>query len=231
MAELQVAHRLAYRPSATSWAKARSAVDLRSALLQHLDGNTDCHSHEQDWEPSSRKEDPTVPTAATRVLLVVTSFAPLWLGLGILEYPGGGWAAVPLYVLAVLSPVALGTYLRAVRRIATTKETVTSANRREQELVAYVASYLVPFAFVSIDGWRPKTVLAMFLLLIIGLATHARIYYVNPLLAVAGYHVYEVVFDTGSIVTLITRRTHLPAGAKLAVRTLDNDVYLESGPK
>jgi hypothetical protein len=60
-----------------------------------------------------------VPTVGTRAVLTLSSFAPLWLGLAVLEIPGSGWAALPMYVLAGISPLVLWVYLRAVRRIGT----------------------------------------------------------------------------------------------------------------
>lgn len=169
-----------------------------------------------------------MPTAGTRALLTLTSFAPLWLGLGVLEIPGGGWAALPLYLLAGISPVALWRYFRWVRRISATEQTVVRATRRDQDLLGYVAAYLIPFAFINSDGLRAMIVLGLFLLLVIGLAVHARIYYVNPLLAIAKYRIFEVELGNGATVVLMTRREHLPQGTSIQVRTIDQHVYVEA---
>ncbi len=174
------------------------------------------------------KEETDVPTAATRLMLVVSSFAPLWLALGLLEYPGAGWAAVPMYALAASGPLALWYYLRSVRRIAPTSETVVSASRREQDLIAYVATYLVPFAFVTADGWRPAVVLGLFLVVVVGLAAHSSLYYVNPLLAAAGFHLHEIETMSGSAATLITKRRFVPSGTILRVRTIDRNIYVDA---
>lgn len=169
-----------------------------------------------------------MPTAGTRALLTMTSFAPLWLGLAVLEIPGSGWAAAPLYVLAAISPLALAAYLRSVRRINAVKQTVLRASRRDQDLLGYVAAYLIPFAFINADGVRAMIVLGLFLLLVVGLAVHARIYYVNPLLAVARYRMFEVELENGATVVLMTHREHLPAGTTLRVRTVDQHVYIDT---
>lgn len=169
-----------------------------------------------------------MPIAATRFVLVVSSFAPLWLALGVLEYPGTGWAASPMYALAACSPLALWYYLRSVQRIAPTSETVLSSSRREHDLIAYVATYVVPFAFVTADGWRSDFVLGLFLFVVIGLAAHSGLYYVNPLLAAAGFHLHEVETASGSVATLITRRRFLPSGAVLRVRTIDRNIFVDA---
>jgi hypothetical protein len=169
-----------------------------------------------------------VPTVGTRALLTLTSFAPLWLGLALLRIPGGGWAAAPLYVLAAVSPLALWVYFRATRRIHETKLVVADASRRDQDILAYVATYLVPFAFVSTGSWRANVVLVLFLVLIIGLAVHARVYYVNPLLAIAGYRLFEIGLADGASAVLITRREHLPPSTTIKTRTLDQHVLIEA---
>lgn len=169
-----------------------------------------------------------MPTAATRLVLVVSSFAPLWLALGLLEYPGAGWAASPMYVLAAGSPLALWYYLRSVQRIAPTSETVVSSSRREHDLIAYVATYLVPFAFVTADGWRSDLVLGLFVVVVLGLAAHSGLYYVNPLLAAAGFHLHEIETAADSAATLITRRRFVPSGTILRVRTIDRNIFVDT---
>jgi hypothetical protein len=161
-------------------------------------------------------------------MLVITSFAPLWLALGLLETPGAGWAAAPMYVLALASPVLLWYFLHSAQRIAPTTEKLTAASRREQDLIAYVATYLVPFAFVSTDGWRSAAVLSGFLLVVIGLAAHSGLYYVNPLLAAAGYHLHEVATASGGSATLITKLRFVPTGSDLMLRIIDTDIYLHA---
>jgi hypothetical protein len=168
-----------------------------------------------------------VPTVATRALLTLTSFAPLWLGLAVLGIPGSGWAAAPLYALAAFSPLMLWVFLRRVSRINATAQEVRRAVRHDQDLLGYVAAYLIPFAFINTDGTRAMVVLGLFLLLVLGLAVHARIYYVNPLLAIARYRIFEVELANGASVVLITRREHLPMGTTLRTRTIDQHVHIE----
>lgn len=169
-----------------------------------------------------------MPTVATRALLTLTSFAPLWLGLAVLGIPGSGWAAVPLYAVAALSPVMLWVFLRKVRRITATTQKVQRAVRHDQDLLGYVAAYLIPFAFIGTDGTKAMVVLGLFLLLVLGLAVHARIFYVNPLLAIARYRIFEVELTNGASVVLITRREHVPVGTTLRTRTIDQHVHIEA---
>jgi hypothetical protein len=170
----------------------------------------------------------SVVETRTRLSRTMTSFAPLWLGLAVLGIPGSGWAALPLYVLAAISPMALWAYLRSVRRINATEQKVVRAFRRDQDLLGYVAAYLIPFAFINADGLRAMIVLGLFLLLVIGLSVHARIYYVNPLLAVARYRIFEVELGNGATVVLMTRHEHLPVGTSIRTRTIDQHVYIDA---
>jgi len=170
-----------------------------------------------------------MPILGTRVLLVVTAFAPLWLGLGILETFGSGRAALAFYALAAASPPVLALYLRKGRRIEPREVKVTTARRRDDAVLAYVATYIVPFALgTAVSGWRERVVIAMFIVLVLGLHVHARTYYIHPLLALARFHVWDIELTTGRSTVLIARRVHIPAGSSVRARVLDADVYLEA---
>lgn len=168
-----------------------------------------------------------MPTAATRVVLTVTAFAPLWLALAILETPGAGWATLPMYLLAAISPIALRTFLRAGIGDVSHEVAAVRTTRREHDILSYVATYIVPFALVGSNGWRSTVALTMFLCVILFLSIHSRLFYINPLLAVAGYHIHEVEQSNGSSITLISKRVRIGRCEKLRVRTLTEDVYVE----
>jgi hypothetical protein len=143
-----------------------------------------------------------------KVSLVSTAFAPVLLTLGYRYYKGGN---VGLFIGAILTAVLLCglclLLLHAARtQLQTTSITVTSVKTADTEIVGFVIAYLLPL--VTVDGQGvDMDVLAfvLVLLLLVVWATHA--YHVNPLLALFGYHFYEIT-DGGDVThILITRRT------------------------
>lgn len=78
-----------------------------------------------------------------------------------------------------------------------------SSFRRAHNLIVYVATYLVPFAYVTADGWRSDFVLGLFLFVVFALAAHSGLCYVNPLHAAAGFHLQKIETASGSAATLI----------------------------
>jgi len=52
--------------------------------------------------------------------------------------------------------------------------------------------------------------------------------YINPVLSLAGYHVFEIVDDSGKRSVLITdHRSYIPRGTTLSVASLTNTIVVE----
>jgi len=69
---------------------------------------------------------------------------------------------------------------------------VEDVEPRDGDLAAYVATYLLPFVVVFGVTIQDVIALALFLIFIGALWINSRMIYLNPLLALAGYHVYLV---------------------------------------
>jgi fatty-acid desaturase len=105
--------------------------------------------------------------------------------------------------------------------------TVARARQRDSDAIAYVATYVVPFATLGVSDWRSRAALLLFLALIAVLYIRAHLFYVNPLLSIVGYRLFEVETGSDQLLLVVTRRSFLAAGAELDVRTLSDYVYLE----
>ena len=99
---------------------------------------------------------------------------------------------------------------------------------RDADAIAYVASYLVPFAALSADSWRERAALLIFLGLLAVLYVQAHLFYVNPVLAIVGFRLFELETDTGRVMLLISRRPYLQAGVLVDVHTLSDYVFLDA---
>lgn len=90
-----------------------------------------------------------MPNAPTKVILFLSSYAPLFLiiamrGWGDSPYLAGGFA-----VVAVLSVVVLFVFLRAARKLAADKIKVDSVFSRDGDAMSYIVMYLLPFLAVT----------------------------------------------------------------------------------
>jgi hypothetical protein len=161
-------------------------------------------------------------------VLFLSSFAPLLVVFGLLHSFGQGAASYTCYAAAAVSVGALFVSFRSWRRLATTEARVARARPRDSDIIAYVATYIVPFAALGVETWQQRGALLGFFVLVAVLYIRANLFYVNPLLAIFGFKLYEVETDTGRVMLVISRAAYLKAGAALAVHSLSNYVFLEA---
>lgn len=167
-------------------------------------------------------------TVVGRIILFASSYAPLLFLFTALESFGPGWPSRLCFIVGALSIAALGCLL-ALLRASSSPETDTfhEARSRDADVMAYVVSYVVPFAAAT-DATDEATriALAMFAGLVAVLYIRSSVYYVHPLLLLFGIHVYEATRHEVPVIVL-TRRRHLRQDADLRVISIGDNVYME----
>jgi len=159
--------------------------------------------------------------------LFLSSYSPLFVVFGLLDSFGTGWPTKACFAVAALGGLLLAVVLLAGKRIAPQPLHVESAQVRDGDALAYIATYLVPFAAVSATTARERGALGLFVLLIAILYVRSELFYINPLLALVGYRLFQVATPSGASVVLLTRRRFLKSGIDLSARRLGNYVYWE----
>jgi hypothetical protein len=86
---------------------------------------------------------------------------------------------------------------------------LTSSRNRDSDVMAFFVTYVVPFAAAQDATGRTKLALAVFAIVIAALYVRSAIFYVHPLLLLAGYHVYEATTKAGVPIIVITRQRYL----------------------
>jgi hypothetical protein len=169
-------------------------------------------------------------TVTSRLVLFVSSYAPLLALFAILESFGPGWPSVLCAVVAALSVIALVVVWSMVGRSAGNWLALTSSRNHDRDVMAFFVTYVVPFAAAQDDHRRTRIALAVFAVIIAALYVRTAIFYTHPLLLLAGYHVYEATTDADVPVILITRRRHVRQRARFWTTTIATGVYREKSP-
>ena len=168
-------------------------------------------------------------TDVAQLALFFSSYSPLFGVFALLESFGAGWPVAACVILACAGPVVLGAVLLRVKNVVAAQELrIDSALTRDGDALAYVATYLVPFAAMAATTAREQGALALFVSLIAVVYIRSELFYVNPLLAAAGYRLFQVTTPKGASVVLIARRRFLPAASSLSARRLSSYVYWEA---
>ncbi len=166
-------------------------------------------------------------TAFAQFALFLSSYSPLFAVFALLDSFGSGWptrVCLGVAVVGLLLPVLI--FLIA-RRLAPQSLRVESSQIRDGDALAYIATYLVPFAAITATTARERGALGLFVFLIAELYVRSELFYINPLLALVGYRLFQVATPAGTSVVLLTRRRFLRSGIDLKARRLSDYVYWE----
>ncbi|GAA4545011.1 hypothetical protein GCM10023175_24180 [Pseudonocardia xishanensis] len=165
----------------------------------------------------------------SKVILLVSSFSPLLIVFALLDYWGKGWPSAVCVGLAILSWIGVFYLYASLKKIDPTPLRVKKADRKDQEILTYLAANLLPFLSINPDGWRE--ILASFIFVgLIGLFfVRGELYYTNPVLGVAKFRVLAIE-TTNQTVYLITRRVYLPRDSEIRAVPISNHIMWEAPP-
>ena len=166
-------------------------------------------------------------TVTARLVLFVSSYAPLLALFAILDSFGRGWPSVVCAAVAAGSVVALVVVWAMAGSSAGNWQEVTSSRNRDSDVMAFFVTYVVPFAAAQDATGRTKLALAVFAIVIAALYVRSAIFYVHPLLLLAGYHVYEASTEAGVPIIVITRQRYLRQHDTLWTTMIAPAVHLE----
>lgn len=158
-------------------------------------------------------------------ILYLSSYCPLFLIVAIRNLDDRAVVAA-MVGLALASSLMLLAVIRGRGRINPQQLTVEVLAARGTDVAAYVTTYLIPFVFDSAATPRDWVSLAIVMAVVGVVYVRSRLIYVNPLLGIAGYRVYEVKTGSGQVAAVIAR-SYLSDGALRAHRLADG-VLLEA---
>ena len=168
-----------------------------------------------------------MPNAPIRAILFLSSYSPLFVILVIRDsFESVGWS-VALIGISLTSIAVLLTYLKLAGSLEPHFATAREVYPRGTEAIGYIVTYLIPFLDVDLGDDETLASLALLLGVIGVLYVNSNLIYINPVLNLMGFHLFEVATDQGKPSALLTRRDYVPPGERLKVVSLGNYVLLE----
>jgi hypothetical protein len=122
--------------------------------------------------------------------LFLSSYAPAFLILAVRSIDRSCALFAVSLTLAVGTSGVFLLFIRFARGGAPFNTTVVDVEPHDADLAAYVATYLLPFIVVFGASVQDVIALGLFLFFIGILWVNSGMLYLNPLLALRGYHVY-----------------------------------------
>jgi hypothetical protein len=171
-----------------------------------------------------------MPTLRTRILFFLSSYVPLFVIIGILVFQKNWIAATVIFFLSACFTFALWFYVHYYYRHTHKRgfSKLRAYRSRDSEAMSYIASYIVPFATFPLDGWTQILALTVFLGVLLMLYVNSNMIYVNPLLNVVGYHLYEIEVEYSDHSRYYLARKRLARDEMIYYVEISSDVWLEA---
>lgn len=170
-----------------------------------------------------------MPTVPVRLVLFLSSYAPLLIILAIREWPRSQFIAGSLAALAGLSTLVLFLlFVKLVPRLHPVLTPIARASSRSAEAVAYIVTYLIPFLDLRLDAATDIASLVILMGAIGIIYVNSNMILVNPLLSISGYHLYDAETGEGTAITVLSRRRFIGRGSELELRSLGAGVFVEA---
>jgi hypothetical protein len=167
-----------------------------------------------------------MPSPLIRFLLFLSSYFPLALIFFLLFFSARPWLAASILSLGTVGLIGMAVYLRYAQTIAAFKVNPATIQRRDGDAMSYIVSYVIPFLSLPFSGWEQGFALSIFFVVLSILYVNSNMIHINPMLNLAGYHLYEVTLEDGGVHSLISQR-RVARGHPLSVIKIGEDILLE----
>jgi hypothetical protein len=176
-----------------------------------------------------------VPNPIFAFALFLSSYSPAMLILAVRSFQRSTALFWVSLAVALLSSGAFLLFIFVVRTGGPFRGTIEDVESHDAELAAYVATYLLPFIVVFGASLQDVIALALFLLFIGLLWVNSNMIYLNPLLALIGYHVYvarltPIGSGAGGVMPrtfLLSRNGDLRAGDEVRPSSVTHGVLID----
>jgi hypothetical protein len=174
------------------------------------------------------------PRLWTAILLFISAYSPLFLILAVkdfdfkcsytLKHP------LAIYIilgLALLSVILLFITTTSIKR-GNMPVRVKSVKNRSSDLINYTIPYIVSFFGFDLSKMEDVISLSIFLLLLLFLTVRSKSVFLNPVLLLAGYNLYdlEYTFDKKNDAKIVLSKYELKVGERYYIKNLTRFLYM-----
>jgi cbb3-type cytochrome oxidase subunit 3 len=108
---------------------------------------------------------------------------------------------------------------------------VTEVEKRDENVVSYIASYLIPFVSFPLDTFEHIAVLLIFVGVLFILYVNSNMIYINPMFNMIGFHLYEIRIESDQVSHYLIARQLIRPDRMLYYVEISDNVYLEKKVK
>ena len=165
-------------------------------------------------------------------MLFFCSYFPLILIFSILLWRTQSYWSIGLLTLSLVSLLITFLYMSRRKRIGGVSQAkITGVEKRDENVVSYIASYLIPFVTFPLDKPEQIAALLVFVGVLLILYINSNMIYINPMFNLVGYHLYEITIESDQMSHYLIARQGIRPNKMLYFVEISNSVYLEKKAK
>ncbi|MBM7556839.1 hypothetical protein JOC47_001690 [Halanaerobacter jeridensis] len=162
-----------------------------------------------------------------KLILFFSSYAPLFLIFSIKNSFDSNAINLILIVVSIFSIIVLWVFIYSYTKIESDYINIEEVNPRDGEATSYIVTYIIPFLSMDLTTFEDKSSLLILFLVLGIIYINSNMIYINPLLNLAGYHIFETKDKSGNTLILISRSKFISAGNRIKAIKISSNVYLE----
>jgi len=161
-------------------------------------------------------------------MLFFSSYFPLMLIFSILLWETQGYWASGILTVGIVSLLITFLYIsRRKHKGGVSQTKVTKVEKRDENVVSYIVSYLIPFVTFPLDRPGQIAALLVFVGILLILYVNSNMIYINPMFNLVGYHLYEITIESDQMPHYLIARQGIRPNKMLYFVEISTNVYLE----
>lgn len=173
-----------------------------------------------------------MPNVLIRCMLFLSSYFPLALIFFFLFFEQQPVWAIVILAIGLSGLIIMMLYfLRFAPRLGSIQEKITGLQRRDGDVMGYIASYLLPFVAIPFGGWQQGVALLIFVGVLGIVYVNSNMIYINPMLNLIGYHVYEIILEHSEVPHSLITRHRMAIGETIHIIDIGDGIFLEKGER
>lgn len=178
------------------------------------------------------------PRFLTVILMFISAYSPLFLILAVKDYDFEYYCfnhPTPMYILlggTLTSIIFLFIAIKTIHRGSMSAE-IVSVKNRSVDLINYTIPYIVSFFGIDLSKISDVVSVSIFLIIMLLLTVTTKSVFLNPILALAGYGLYdlEYKYNGRSCSTIVISKYEMHNGERFYIRSLTRYLYFVTEQK
>lgn len=161
-----------------------------------------------------------------KLLLFLSSYVPLIIIFSIRVVKNYRYFTISGIIISIILTIILLRVVKATAQLPIEPISLSSVNYKSSDLLAYMFSYVFPFLELDLGSYIDSIIILFIFVILAVIYINSNMIYINPMLSVFGYKIYEIISETNDVYILITKKSKLPVGGSLDVYDLGSNVKM-----